>query len=192
MNEGEQLLVEALRGTLSPYEAERNAAAATLERLERMPGCAGVLLRLACAGAVDAAVRQAAACALKNLVAEQWSSGILGAADQADLRSHIVAAVVGADAAVRGLLAEALRCIARGAPLAAWPQLLPEIAQALSSPQPHEIAGGLAALRALVQNYEHSKLYTESPRLPFSLSPLGQKCRGKWSFTSLCCFTPPK
>ena len=166
MNEGEQLLVETLRGTLSPYEAERNAAAASLEHLERVPACAGVLLRLACTGAVDAAVRQAAACALKNFVAAQWSSGVLSAAEQAELRRTIVPSVVGADPVVRGLLAEALRCVARGTTLDAWPQLLPELVQALSSPRPHEIAGALAALRALVQNYEHSKLYTETPRLP--------------------------
>jgi len=167
MSEGERILIETLRGTLSAFRGERDAASANLKRLEGMPSCAPALLKLSCVtdGSVDVSVRQAAAIALKNFIAEQWTSGGICDADKASICSSIVQAVIRSDAGVRKLLAEALRYVAKCVGVSAWPQLLPEIVRAVSSQDVNELCGGLTALSYVIHNYEKSKHHTEAPRL---------------------------
>jgi hypothetical protein len=114
-------LQQALAGTLSANQAERNAAEAALSGLDGAPGYLPCLFSVITSQQVQPAVRQAGSIYLKNLVGKHWQRKKL-LADEAKLimfteedktavRDGIFEALMGGNNQTRPQLADTLRKI---------------------------------------------------------------------------------
>ena len=153
-------LVQIFTSSLDANINTRRAAELELKKLESQDGMLSSCFQIVAAPAADLAIRQAAAIYSKNRIRRHWdSSPSRGApnpipeSDRAAIKSMILASLVDAPTQTRVHIASALGTIARYDFPDSWPNLMEQIVGLLSSGQPQQVYGGLAALLEVVRAY---------------------------------------
>jgi len=169
----------ALLATLSPNQAEREAAEGALKALAGTPGYLSTLFGLVSSAEAKPEVRQAGAILFKNLVVKHWENKpaadpskqdpddlIFAEEDKQNIRQHLLESLVNAVPQTRPQIVECVRRIAGADYPAKLPNFLQQIASWLEpSHSPHQLFAAALALRALVKNYEYK---SQERRLPLN------------------------
>ena len=158
-------------GSLSPplrffrrnvYPAEENLQAA-----QKSPGFLLEILRLvASSDGIDPAVRQAAAVTFKNTVKKYWdpdnddnvddSQGVvISPEDRNTIKSHLVQLMCTTPGQIQAQLSESISLVAVADYPDQWQNLLPDLVQQFTSPNPDTVVGVLKTANSIFKRFRY-------------------------------------
>ncbi|CAG9461067.1 unnamed protein product [Pedinophyceae sp. YPF-701] len=154
-----QRLCECLQAATSADAGTRKQAEAALMEGGNMNGFTPVLLRVACEESVDLVTRQMAAITFKNTVTRHWDPVAKDVQQASDgdkdvIREALMGGIVASPAQVQSQLVETARLIVYCDFPSQWPQLVPQLLQALESGDETRIHGALLVFRTVARKYE--------------------------------------
>lgn len=160
-------LKQVIAESLSPHTETRRRAEENLQAAQKSPGFLLEILRLvASSDGIDPAVRQAAAVTFKNTVKKYWdpdnddnvddSQGVvISPEDRNTIKSHLVQLMCTTPGQIQAQLSESISLVAVADYPDQWQNLLPDLVQQFTSPNPDTVVGVLKTANSIFKRFRY-------------------------------------
>lgn len=170
----DEVLIQALRGSFSPEQSQREEAEAFLTKAEQSPGYITALIRIWVNPALDVQIRQSSSIQAKNVIRKHWSRsmnydgtvvdgtpGVPGSYEVSEeektfVKEHMIEVLVHCTEQpnLRGQALECVKLVVNREYPIRWPGFLNQCLALVSSGEETKAYCGLACLRVIAREFE--------------------------------------